>query len=334
MSISTPLRAASAVLVALAAACAPSDATDGPTYAFVSNGIDPYWVIAEVGVEQAGADLGVGVSVHMPAQGLTDQKRILEDLLTRGVDGIAVSPIDPDNQVGMLDDIAARVPLITTDSDAPGSQRACFVGVDNYVAGRMAGQLVREAIPDGGEVAVFVGRLEQDNARRRRQGLIDELLGREPDPTRFDAPGAPVSGGGYTIVGTFTDQFDMAKGKANVEDALSRHPGLACAVGLFAYNAPLILEAVGQAGRVGDVAIVGFDERDETLAGVRDGAIHGTVVQDPYRYGYRSIELLEQLGRGDRSGLPTDGFERVPARAIRRDDVESFWAEKNARLGT
>lgn len=325
-----------AIALLVAAACAPSDAPadDTPAFAFVSNGIDPYWVIAQAGVEQAGADLGVDVSVHMPAQGITDQKRILEDLLVRGVAGVAVSPIDPANQVELLDELAGRMALVTTDSDAPDSQRACFIGVDNYVAGRMAGELVREALPDGGEVAVFVGRLEQDNARRRRQGLIDELLGRDADPERFDPADGVIEGNGYRVVGTFTDQFDMAKGKANVEDAMSRHPELACAVGLFAYNAPLILEAVSQAGRVGELAIVGFDERDETLGGVRDGAIHATVVQDPYTYGYRSIERLEQLHRGDRSQLPADGFERIPARAIRRDEVEAFWAEMKARLGT
>ncbi len=333
-----PTRSVLAILLCFVAfassACTRHEASDTPTYAFVSNGIDPYWVIAQAGVEKAGRDLGVDVVVHMPASGINDQKRILEDLLTRQVAGIAVSPIDPANQVEQLDDIAARIPLLTTDSDARESQRLCFVGVDNYVAGRMAGELVREALPDGGAIAVFVGRLEQDNAARRRAGLIDELLGREPDPTRHDPADATLEGNGFRIVGTLTDQFDMAKAKANVEDMISRHPDLDGAVGLFAYNAPMILEAVRQAGRIGDIAIVGFDERDETLAGVSDGSIHGTVVQNPFMYGYRSIELLHQIDSGDRSGIPADGFERIPARAIRKAEVDAFWAEKKELLGT
>src|SRR5690606_15498881 len=108
-------------------------------------------------------------------------------------------------------------------------------GMSNYEAGRMAAQLMKEALPNGGKVMVFVGRLEQDNARLRRQGFIDELVGREPDEKRFDPPAAQPSGNGFTVLGTLTDQFDRAKAKANVEDTLSKHPDLAGAVGLFAY---------------------------------------------------------------------------------------------------
>ena len=69
--------------------------------------------------------------------------------------------------------------------------------MDNYDAGRMCGKLVKEALPKGGNVVILVGRIEQDNARRRRQGLIDELLDRPSDPQRFDPPGRQVKGGKF-----------------------------------------------------------------------------------------------------------------------------------------
>lgn len=326
-------RALLALLAITLGACGGDTVQDGPHLAYVTNGIAPFWVIAEAGAEQAGRDLGVRVSVHMPVEGLTDQKRILEDLLTLGADGIAVSAIDPVNQVDLLDHVAARTPLITHDSDAPESVRLCYVGMDNYIAGRMAGALVREAVPDGGDVCLFVGRLEQDNARRRRQGVIDELLGRTPDAERYDPPGTVVEGNGYRILGTLTDQFDLAAGKANAEDALARHPDLDCMVGLFAYNPPMILEALARAGRTGSVKVVGFDEADETLAGILAGSVHGTVVQDPYQYGYRSIEILAALAAGDRSVIPASGFVDIPARQIRAEDARRFWDELNARSG-
>ena len=68
--------------------------------------------------------------------------------------------------------------LITNDSDAPKSKRLAFIGTNNYKAGRALGKLVKEALPEGGDVVLFVGRLEQLNARQRRQGVIDELLER------------------------------------------------------------------------------------------------------------------------------------------------------------
>ena len=192
---------------------------------------------------------------------------------------------------------------------------------------------MREALPDGGKVALFVGRLEQDNGRRRRQGVLDELLGRDADPSRFDPPSASLVGNGFTIVGTLTDQFDRAQGKANAEDMIARHPDLGAMVGLFAYNTPLVLEALSGAGRTGAIAVVGFDEADETLDGVAAGSVYATVVQDPYEYGRRSMTILAALARGEDPDLPADGFVNIPARAIRRADVAAFRAELARRLG-
>lgn len=192
------LRAAAALLVALCVAACTRGGSDKPRFAYVTNGVDPFWTIAEVGARKAGVDLGVEVLVEMPSDGIGHQKQILEDLLTRGVDGIAVSPIDHANQTPLLDEIARRVPLITHDSDAPASKRVAFVRMDNYEAGRMAGDLVKEALPQGGKVMLFVGRLEQDNARLRRQGVIDAILRATPSGTTrprscWRATGTPSS---------------------------------------------------------------------------------------------------------------------------------------------
>jgi ribose transport system substrate-binding protein len=205
--------------------------------------------------------------------------------------------------------------------------------MDNYVAGRMCGGLVREAMPGGGSVMIFVGRMEQDNARRRRQGLIDALLGRSEDPGRFDPPGQRLEGDGYVVLDTLTDQFDRAKAKANAEDALSRYPDIGCMVGLFAYNPPAILQALEQGGKLGQVHVGAFDEDDETLQGIIDGHVHGTVVQNPYQYGYRSIEVLQKLKAGDASVIPEGGFIDIPARKIRKDNVEEFWADLKSKVG-
>ena len=135
------------------------------------------------------------------------------------------------------------------------------------------------------------------------------------------------------MLGTFTDQFDRAKGKANAEDALSRYPDLDCMIGLFAYNPPLCLAALQQAGKLGEVKIVAFDEADETLRGIKDGTVYGTVVQDPYNYGYRSIEVLDALARGEKSAIPESGVIEIPARQIRKDNVDAFWADLRQKLG-
>lgn len=301
-------------------------------FALVTTGVASFWDICKKGGEDAAAALGVEVEVLMPSSG-DDQKSKLEDLLAKGVDGIAVAAIDPVNQAGLFDEVAENAILITMDTDAPTSKRKVYVGMDNYEAGWMCGELVKEALPDGGEVALFIGRLEQDNAKRRRQGVIDCLLGRDKDATRYDAPGQPQVGPKYTVLATITDQFDRAKGKANVEDMLTKHEGIDALVGLFAYNPPLILEALKQANRLGEVKVVGFDEDDVTLQGIEEGTVYGTVVQDPYEYGNRSIRILHALLQGDKSVIPEGGFINIEARQIRRDNVAAFREDLNSKLG-
>jgi ribose transport system substrate-binding protein len=298
--------------------------------AYVTNGIDPFWNTATAGVRAAEKEFGVECEVLMPPKGIIDQKRMVETLLAQGVNGIAISPIDANNQIDLLNDAAKQTNLITHDSDAPESKRLCFVGMNNYKAGRAAGRLVKEALPEGGKLMIFVGRLEQLNAQQRRQGVIDELLDRPEQPLdklSIDPPGKPLAGAKYTVLDTRTDNFDYARAKANAEDATTANPDLACMVGLFAYNAPNCLEALKSSGKVGKIKVVSFDELDATLQGIIDGHIYGTISQQPYQYGHESVRILAGLARGDKSVLPPNGFLEIPIVQVRKDNVEKFWAD-------
>ena len=95
----------------------------------------------------------------MPTKGLVDQKRIMETLLAKGIDAMAISPIDAENQTAFLNEAAKQTQFITHDADAPDSDRMLYIGTNNYKAGRALGQLVKDALPEGGEVLIFVGRL-------------------------------------------------------------------------------------------------------------------------------------------------------------------------------
>jgi ribose transport system substrate-binding protein len=153
-----------------------SSAAVRPTVAFVTNGVASFWDVAKKGALAAGIDFDVNVEIRMPPSGVDDQNRMVQTLLANKIDGIAISPIDPDNQAEILEEASKRTILITHDSDAPNSDRVCYIGMDNYSAGRLCGQLIKEALPDGGSIMLFVGRLGQANARLRRQGIIDELM--------------------------------------------------------------------------------------------------------------------------------------------------------------
>jgi ribose transport system substrate-binding protein len=99
----------------------------------------------------------------------------VDDLLVKGIDGMAISPVDPKNQTPMLNAAAERTIVFTQDSDAPESARACYIGTDNVAAGRQAGELIKEALPNGGKIMVFVGKADAQNAKERYQGIQEAL---------------------------------------------------------------------------------------------------------------------------------------------------------------
>jgi len=287
------------------------------TVAFVTNNASDFWKIAEAGTKKAAAELGIDVLFRIPSAGTAEQQQqILQDLVTTGVSGIAISPKDPINQTDMLNDAAKRVNLVTQDSDAPESKRLCYIGTNNELAGVEAGKLIKEALPEGGKIVVCVGTMDAQNAVDRHRGLEQEL-----------------AGSNITILAVRTDETDRAKAVANVEDAITTYPDVAGFVGLWSYNGPAILNAVKAAKKQGKIQIVAFDEEEEALQGVKDGHIFGTVVQQPFEFGYQSVKLLAQLAAGDKSAIPANEQIVIPTLSVTKDNVDEFWAKLKEQVG-
>lgn len=286
--------------------------------AFVTNNTSDFWTIARRGCEKADAELqNVSVEFKIPADGTAaEQKRIIDDLLAKGIDGIAISPNDPENQTQLINDVAKQTLVFTQDSDAPKSERACYVGTDNVAAGREAGKLIKEAIPQGGKIMIFVGKRDARNAQERLQGIQEELKGTN-----------------VQIIDVRTDDTNPVRAKSNVADTLVNYSDVSALVGLWSYNGPAILNAVREAGKINQVKIICFDEEDQTLAGIKEGAIHGTVVQQPFEFGYKAIKIMAQVLAGDKSGIPANKQIFVPTRVIKRDNVEEFTKEINQLRG-
>ena len=302
----------------LAAVPACGSSTPGrPKIGVVTNIVADFWSIAEAGASKAGKDFDAEVLFRQPTKGtVSEQTRILEDFLQVGVSGIAVSVLNPEEQTPDLKRIASRVPLLAMDNDAENSDRICYVGTDNYAAGKAVGRMVKAALPDGGTVVLFVGKTGPINARLRVQGVIDELAGQK------DAQGPKLGKYTYYNGAPYTDGGKPTTAQENAKDVLDKlgdTPNV-CAVGLWAYNAPAVLEAAKAKGLAGKVKIIAFDEDDATLAGIADGTIEGTVVQDPFQFGYKSVEILAAEARGDASKRAETV---IPYRLVTRDGGET-----------
>lgn len=292
-------------------------AQEKPTLAFVVNAASDFWKLSEAGVKAAQAELpGYDLQFRYPAQGTAAlQNALMDDLVSAGTDAIMISSVDPKTSIGAFNRIAGQIPLFTTDSDAPQSKRLAYLGSSNTAAGIQAGEIAVKALPNGAKCMGFVGFLGADNAKERIAGFRQA-----------------VDGKGIELVDVRGDDVDFARARSNVDDVLVANPEINCMVGFYSYNPPKIYEALRAAGKLNTITVIAFDEDPITLGAVKEGTFAGTVVQDPYEWGYRGMHLMAKYLKGDKSGIPADGLIIVPTKIITKSNVDAFKAELTKRI--
>jgi ribose transport system substrate-binding protein len=295
-----------------------ANAQQKKTLVFVVNGASDFWKIAEAGVKKAQGELPkYNLQFKYPEQAAAAvQQRVMEDLVAAGAAGIMVSAVDPKNQTDGLNKVASQTLLFTTDSDAPKSKRVGYIGSSNVELGKDAGKLMLKALPQGGKCIGFVGLPGADNARERIEGVKEVIKGSKVE-----------------LVDVRGDEIDQGRAKRNVEDALAANPDIACMVGFYSYNTPRIYEVLKETGKLGKIKVIGFDEDPITLAGVKEGSIVGTVVQQPFEWGYRGMKLMAAYLEGNKSGVPKDGIIIVPGKVIDKANVDAFTNDLKKMMG-
>jgi ribose transport system substrate-binding protein len=299
-----------AIATAVVALTGGAIAQDKKTIAFVVNGPSDFWKIMEAAVAKAQKDMpDVELQFKYPERAdAAVQKRMMDDLVAAGVDAIAVSVVDPPTSTDAINTVAAKIPFFTFDSDAPKSNRVAYVGSSNTQLGTMAGELMKTAMAGKqGKCIGFVGLPGADNAKER-----------------IDGYNAAVKGTGLELVDVRGDDIDQTRARANVDDTLVAHPEINCMVGFYSYNTPRIYEALKDAGKLGQITVVGFDEDPITLGGVAEGSIAGTVVQQPYIWAYQGMKLMAAYVNGDKSGVPDNKLIIVPTKVIGKDDFDAY----------
>jgi ribose transport system substrate-binding protein len=289
------------------------DAAKVVKLAFVTNNASEFWKIAAAGVHKYEKESKVQVDIKMPANGTTEeQNQILENLASQGYDGIAVSAIAPNDQVPVLDKVAAKTKLITFDSDAPKSKRLLYIGTNNYEAGKALGAEIVKLLPNGGKMAVFVGTLSADNAAQRLKGIEDAIKDHKIE-----------------IVDKREDNTDRAKARSNVEDIINAHSDLKLVAGLWSYNGPAIAAAIEALGKKGKVLAAVFDEEEGALNGIANDVIACTVVQKPFDFGYLSSKWMHALARqpGVEAGIPLNKSIDTGVEVINKANVAEFRAK-------
>jgi ribose transport system substrate-binding protein len=302
----------------------------GETYILISTNVKvPYWQSASAGFSQAGGRLGVGYAFNGPDTYDPGAERTTFDaVIEKKPSGILVSVADPAVMKDSIDRaIAAGIPVITIDSDAPASKRLFFVGTNNYQAGLTGGKRLAQELKGKGTVAVFT-MPSQPNLNERLHGYKDALE---------DTPGIKLSRivdikGDPRIAYDTTTQI-LANDKKEHIDAF------VCLEALSGKEVAGVLNDYKMKGRT----IIAMDTDPDTLQWIQKGVIAATISQKPYTMAYMGLTMLDNLHHQPPKSLDADwahdSFAPVPAfvdtgsALVDKTNVDAFIAASKSMSG-
>jgi ribose transport system substrate-binding protein len=265
-------------------------AGEGKEYVFLSIVTQvPFWVDHRAGLDAAAKALGVKTSFTGPLDFDTaGQARQLDELIARQPAGIMIFPGDVDSLVPGIDRAAeAGIPVAMIIGDAPKSRRVTHLGISNADAGQVGAQMLAEAI--GGKGKVLLGTFPSPPVLERVEGY-----------KAWFAKNAPE----IVVVDVVNDKADPSYAPTAYAQALLAHPDVVGIGGTDGDSAKGAAIAVKEAGRAGQVKIVGMDRNDDMLPFIQDGTVTGTVAQKSFVETFLGVHLLHWLN--------TDGLKVLP----------------------
>lgn len=243
-----------------------------------------YWQLHKAGAEAAADDLGISLDVLGPAEEtmFEEQVKIVEDQLSAEADALVVAPSLPEAMLPALQQASNQdVPVVLADADIEEfTDKVTFVGVENYEAGKLAGEYISEQLEDGDTVAIIRGQLGAKVHDDRTNGFQDALEEKDIEIVVQDGQSDRVRAVNITEDFLTNDLDIKAIFATNDEMALGAHQGLD-------NNART------------DIPVIGFDGTPDALQAIVDGKLNADVAYDPYQMGYTSIESAYKALEGE-----------------------------------
>jgi ribose transport system substrate-binding protein len=305
------------MLVALPLAFAGGGAEkDGLTFVMVPKLVHPFYEPCYEGFEAAGKQYGIKTEFEAPPKAEVDlQVKVIENLISRGVDGIAISATDDTGLKGVVDEaMRAGIKVITFDADAPSTSRLCYVGTNNRAAGGTAGEeMVRLLGSKGGKVALLLATLGAPNLLERAEEF----------QKAFQTAGAQ-----YQVVAVEGFETDLAEAVNKTEALLQTYRDMGGFFGVSAYGGPAAATVIKEQRKVGKVLVCGFDDLEETLEAIRDGSMQFTLVQKTFNMGWLSVEKLKSAVEG---GTLSDNYD-TGVIIVDRQNVNTYMEDMKKEL--
>ncbi|HEY1768407.1 MAG TPA: substrate-binding domain-containing protein [Terracidiphilus sp.] len=267
--------------IAFASGCGARQSNKEVYYLVASNLGLPYWQTAVAGFNRAAAQYRVTARVEGPDDHTPQaEAAALQKAITAKPAGILISVSDESVlQSGINAAIAAGIPVITVDSDAPESRRLYFIGTNNLEAGRLGGRRVIDKLGGKGNV-VFFTLGGQANTDERLKGFKD-VFSTKPALNIVEV---------VDIKGDARTAFD----KTQTFLALTGAKKIDAFVCLDSSSGKMVADAVKRSGST-DRLLVAWDASQDTLDGIKAGIIDSTIVQKPFTMGYIGLKALDEI---------------------------------------
>jgi ribose transport system substrate-binding protein len=299
---------------------------DNEKYYLVANNLQiPYWQAAAAGFRQSATGLKIKIDIVGPDNfDVKAEQQALQAAVQKKPAGILISVGDAAVLKDSIDSaVAAGIPVLTIDSDAPASKRLFFIGTNNYQAGLTGGQRLITELKGKGNVVVFT-MPEQPNLAERLRGYRDAL------ETHSQIKITQV----VDVKGDPREAFDaatrlMGKDKDKVD-------ALVCLEALSGKEVATVLSNNSVKGKV----VIAMDTDPDTLEWIQKGVIAATIAQKPYTMSYVGLRMLDELYHHKLASLDrewsTDSFAPIPAfvdtgsALIDKSNVDSFQQAKKS----
>jgi len=248
-----------------------------------------FWKAIHAGAVQASRELGVEVIWKGPQKedDRAQQIIVVEDFISRGVDGIVLAPLDDRALCRPVQDaVREGIPVVIIDSGLQGEDYVSFVATDNYKGGILAAQRLGEIV--GGKGNIFLIRYQEGSASttKRESGFLDTITS--------DFPNISLLVHDQHAGATTETAYQLA------ENLLGRFPEVD---GIFCPNESSTfgtLRALQESGLAGKVKFVGFDSSPKLVQALSEGQIHGLVLQNPMKMGYLGVKQMVSYLKGEK----------------------------------
>ena len=273
-----------------------------------------YWQQVLCGIEQE-TDTNMSVQITQISQSdVEEQKLRFEMAVAAAVDGIIVQPSDDSLAEQMLEKAnAARIPVVLLGSAVPDNEHCCYVGSDHYRAGKIAAELLYESTGGNASIAIISGLENQNSQKQKIQGFQDTL----EQWAQMKVMCVEHSG------------MDSVRAAQVVQRLLKAYPEINTFVGINPEDLEGIVKTIEPKLNKDAYYLIGFDDSEETLSGIRRGIVTASVVEEPYEMGRLAMLQLKTIMDEERES--TDRQVQTELFAVSKDTLDQYnqWVQES-----